>query len=376
MKILRYKYKGPTKEDWNFDELEFNRVNLFVGDTATGKTRLLNTIFNLGVMAVRENQNILAGKFDVTFEIDNKEYHWIIESCRNDENESELSFESLNIKKGDSYEEIIHRENLDFVFNGTHIPKMSTKKTSIVLLQNEELINPIFNDFGKIVTRKFSEDTLAVEREIGLVLWNMKQIEQFQNLENVFKGNIRLNQKLFILKKYHNEIFREISDWYKRIFPFVDEVDVKNITDIEEISEDNSIAPAFCIKEKKGDKWIFIPDFSSGMLKILLLLVDVMIIPNGGISIIDEYENSLGINSIGFLPSLIYELEKDNQFFISSHHPYIINEIPIENWYIFHRENMNVSILHGQKVIERYGKSNQSAFIKLINDDFYSQGIG
>ena len=376
MRIVRYKYKNPTGEGWEFQELEFKRVNLFVGDTATGKTRLLNTIFSLGKMAVRDNENVLVCDYDVDFEIGKNKYRWQIKVCPNDDNIPEIEFEKLTMDSQEGEIEIFKRESYEFIFNNNFMPKMSRRKTGIALLQNEEIINPIYLDFSKILSRKFSEGTLAKEREVSLLLLNSKQIGKVTDIENIFSSNSNLNQKLFLIKKYHPEVFREISEWYINIFPFIKDVDVKNIADSDQIIEENSIAPAFCIKEKGSNNWIFIPEFSSGMLKILIMLVDIILLPKGGISIIDEYENSLGINSIGFLPSLIYDLEKDNQFFISSHHPYIINEIPISNWYVFHRENMKVKILYGDSLLERYGRSNQSAFTKLINDDYFTEGIG
>ena len=43
MRIIRYKCSGRGGDNWKFSEIEFSSLNLLVGDTATGKTRLLNT---------------------------------------------------------------------------------------------------------------------------------------------------------------------------------------------------------------------------------------------------------------------------------------------------------------------------------------------
>ena len=48
MKILEYHCQDLDGQRWDFDRVKFGNINLLVGDTATGKTRLLNTIFNLG----------------------------------------------------------------------------------------------------------------------------------------------------------------------------------------------------------------------------------------------------------------------------------------------------------------------------------------
>ena len=45
MKILTYEFLGSN---WKFNKIHLQNINLIVGDSGAGKTRLLNTIFNLG----------------------------------------------------------------------------------------------------------------------------------------------------------------------------------------------------------------------------------------------------------------------------------------------------------------------------------------
>ena len=48
MRILKYHCHVEGENGWDFPEVQFGRINLLVGNTGTGKTRFLNTIFNLG----------------------------------------------------------------------------------------------------------------------------------------------------------------------------------------------------------------------------------------------------------------------------------------------------------------------------------------
>ncbi|MCG2820718.1 MAG: CpaF/VirB11 family protein, partial [Candidatus Atribacteria bacterium] len=52
MHILKYDYHGPENEAWEFSTPSLRKINLIVGDTGTGKTRFLNTIFNFGKSVV------------------------------------------------------------------------------------------------------------------------------------------------------------------------------------------------------------------------------------------------------------------------------------------------------------------------------------
>lgn len=135
------------------------------------------------------------------------------------------------------------------------------------------------------------------------------------------------------------------------------------------------MVPAFCIKEKRVDDWIPMREWASGMKKVLLILTDVFTMADGAIYLIDEYENSLGINAIDFFPAFLTQVEKEIQFIITSHHPYIINDIPPEHWLIFNRRGSQVKIRYGKENAELFGRLKQERFIQLINDPFYKEGV-
>ncbi len=47
MKILEYEFKDVGEPNWTINKIIFTQLNLLVGLTASGKTRILNTIYNL-----------------------------------------------------------------------------------------------------------------------------------------------------------------------------------------------------------------------------------------------------------------------------------------------------------------------------------------
>ena len=72
MKIISYESDaGPN--DLHFSKIYFSQLNLIVGDSGSGKTRLLNTIFNSGVMVVQRGKLFL-GSWDITLEHQNQLY--------------------------------------------------------------------------------------------------------------------------------------------------------------------------------------------------------------------------------------------------------------------------------------------------------------
>jgi len=155
----------------------------------------------------------------------------------------------------------------------------------------------------------------------------------------------KVQEKLINHLKQHNQILNIINDIQRVLF-----------------------------REKNVHPNLGLHDLSSGIKKVLLIITDVISMTGDSIYLLDEYENSLGLNAIDFLPSFLNECGHDNQFVVTTHHPYLINNMPTENWKIFHREGSKVSIKCGAEMSEKYKHSKQDAFIQLINDPFYSEG--
>jgi len=376
MKILEYYYKDVEEPGWEFEKVNFGSINLLVGDTATGKSRFLNTIFNLGRFVVfKEFKN---GIWDLCFEHNGANYRWKLETEKEiDKNKLGVITKEALYKKKDGTEEIIVERNKEtFTFSNNQLPKLSPRETSISLLQEEDKLRDPFDGFSVIQRRLFNKDALQVTTNLQAISVSViETVKKKKDLRELFGAEYNLSINLFLLSNYFAETYEKIMAYYQKVFPFIQETKVIDFTELHPNIPIGGNIPVFVIREKGSKKWIPITEFSSGMQKVLLILTDIYIIPKGGVYIIEEYENSLGVTAIDFFPEFVLELEKDVQFFITSHHPYVINGIPPDRWYIFHRKGMNVSIRHGEEIKEKYSKSKQQAFIQLINDPFYSKGV-
>jgi len=374
MKIIEYQYRNIDEKGWDYSKIRLGNINLLVGDTATGKSRFLNTIFNLCRFVV--SKEFRHGQWEFNFEQSGINYTWHLKTGVNNAGNRIIKKDILYRHDGTNLISIVNRNDKEFIFDGNKIPKLSLEETSISLLKEEDLIKPLYEGFSLIKRRLFHADALSKVSELQSVpIGLITDLEKQRNLNKLFLTELNLSPTLYILHKCFNDIYNSIIYQYKQFFPFIKDT---RITDFSKINPDIALpglTPIFSIKEEGLNKWINIDQMSSGMQKILLILTDIFIIPEGGVYLIDEYENSLGISAIDFFPKFILNLEKEVQFFITSHHPYIINEIPLKDWYIFHRDGMNVKIMYGTEVSERYGKSKQKAFIQLINDPFFARKI-
>lgn len=354
MKIIKYEYYQES--DLSYSPIELSNVNLVVGISGAGKSRFINTLFNLALFASQERIiDLRSGNWDITFSENNHEYRWLV-SIQNGIVEREELFQFINGIKLN----LLTREKDNITYKNNQLVKLRQEKLSTLLLNEDELIE-VKKGFSSFYQRKFSEQSLHEAMELGFLdPTKLNNKPYFNDTSELFTKNINL--RLYFLKKYFDLDFEFVKNNFREVFPFISDLD---------IAEENPMLPQPYVKEKGIQKPIYITELSSGMKKILLFLTDIATMKKSSVYLIDEYENSLGINAINFLPDLLYEKSEDIQFIITSHHPYLINNVPIENWLVFNRKGLKVNIIQGQKALERYGKSKQDAFIKLINDPYF-----
>ena len=264
-----------------------------------------------------------------------------------------------------------------FYFKGSPIPKLSQNHSAIQLLKEEETIKPIFEGFGRIAKRYFSGDDLKKQARDEIIDTKTKELLDKAKNKKTLLFRFAIGNKLNLLQEYYPENFKRVCDAFKNVFPFVEScaITTKDRTaETLNVMADLKIK-IFAVKEKGGKEWISYDQLSSGMQKVILFLADIETLPAGSIYLIDEYENSLGVNAIDFLPDYIATVNYDIQFFITSHHPYIINNFEPKDWFIFHRKGKKVSIKYGAENAKKFSKSKQEAFTQLLNDPFYAEGI-
>ena len=202
-----------------------------------------------------------------------------------------------------------------------------------------------------------------------------EELGKKKSLDLMTKYQLPVSLKLFFLKKYFNPLYVEICSFYKSIFPVIEHCEILDASILDKHLPLTGRVPVFTIKEKHVKSPIPLQELSAGMQKVLLIMTDIIALPPNSLYLIDEYENSLGINAIDFLPSFLADHGLDKQFVITTHHPYLINNMPIDNWQVFHRKGSNVTIKNGSEYVERFGQSKQKAFVQLINDPFFSEGL-
>ncbi len=207
------------------------------------------------------------------------------------------------------------------------MPKLSSFQSLIYILKEEAIIKSVYDALKKII---FRDNTSS---EIGFKLSDkpLSAIKgKYKIIKEIRESELDIRLKLYLCYENEKDVFEEIKNHYLSIFPNVEDIKIEPIEDKNTPVFLIDRLPFIQIKERGVEKWIKENKISSGMLKSLLHISELYLLSEGSVILIDEFENSLGVNCIDFLTDdLIHENSKI-QFIATSHHPYVINNIPYE----------------------------------------------
>lgn len=378
MRIKRLEYHDHAR-GWKLEPVEFSNLNLLVGVSGAGKTQILNAILNLRKIANGESLNGI--EWDVRFSAtDDQEYHW-----QGKYETKEKTFNVLKVNKKDfiilseklflNKDRLVDRDQVNIQFQGKTTPKLSPFQSIIEILDQEDAIAPVKDNFKNIIANdssvtspyanvllKISFSTLPEAHMIRQKIEESKATKSF-SLQTITEENITIDEKLSLIYLYVPEEFSKIKDYFVDIFPQIEDIRIESFqykTPGRGINEVSIIQ----IKEKGVSNWISEEDISAGMYKTLMYIADIYLSPKGSVILIDEFENGLGVNCIDAVTDILTE-RQDLQFIITSHHPYIINNIPMDCWKIVARKGGVVTVKSAEDL--HLGRSKHQAYLQLIN---------
>jgi predicted ATPase len=200
-----------------------------------------------------------------------------------------------------------------------------------------------------------------------------KLAKKYNTIAKIQEGNLETSLKLFLIAKIDKKLFNIIKERFIAIFPQVTDLKVAPL-EVRDVDMPDFFKeyPFLQIKEAGVDKWIQQNRISSGMYRTLMHISELYLCSEGTVFLIDEFENSLGINCIDELTNDMLKSKRKLQFILTSHHPYIINNIHFDNWKLVTR---NAGVVRTHNASEfNLGKSKHDAFMQLMQLEAYQTG--
>ncbi|GBL14315.1 hypothetical protein MTo_01613 [Microcystis aeruginosa NIES-1211] len=388
MKLLRLSYQDLAS-GLSIDSCEvFPDLNLLVGISGAGKTSILKAISNLKRIANGESINGV--KWDVELLTnDHVRYHWLGEfEVRKARSLIKIEEDEVNSNDGENkvsiiretllkdQEVLIERNQEVIEFKNSKTPKLASYLSCIELFNQEEDVFPVRQEFNKMVFNplKFNISSSTLDKIL--------RDYEYTSLSELQSSQLPISDKLLITYKKYPDTFEIIKRKFLDIFPQVEDLKIEFLEPLKLGELFFSLTPIFLledlpriqIKEKNSHVWIVEPNISSGMIKSLMFLAMIELSPDGSVILIDEFENSLGVNCLDTLTEDLLVNYRDLQFIITSHHPYIINNISPAYWKIVTRKGGVIQVHNAADF--HISKTRQKAFIDLINVlEEFPQGI-
>ena len=175
----------------------------------------------------------------------------------------------------------------------------------------------------------------------------------------------QFRQSNLLIKSYLRATKEQISEILSIFQSIFDSVE-----DIKLINRKQAALELFF--KEKGQDYLEIYKMSDGMLKPLYNLTEFVLSEPGTLLLIDEFENGLGLNCMG--PLLEEVIGRDDlQLILSSHHPYVINNIPSQFWRIITRQQGMIQVHTDEEF--GIGQTKYDAFFELINRLEFEGGV-
>ncbi len=368
---------------WKLTPTEFYPdMTLLVGGSGVGKTEILRAIRTLQSIARRGDDlpSAWGVAWRIQFTTSGNRYQWegeyenrpkeedqpgtgigvLLGLTSDDELSSGPKIVMERLRVGE--EVIIERDSDTIYFQQKPTPKLSPFKSALSLLKEEERIKPVIKGFGHIA---YLDQTA---RQTGEVIHRFDALcKRFQTVDAIRESDLPTYIKLAILFENDKGSFLEIVSQFREVFPLVEEVRFDRIF-VGPFAD----VPDLRIKEAGSESWIPERHLSSGMFRTLMHLASVALWPDESVILIDEFENSLGINCLDDITGDMMGHRHRLQFIVTSHHPYIINNIPQNHWKVVTRKGSEVRTIGAAEA--GIGKSRHEAFIQLMNSPLYLDG--
>lgn len=382
MKINAFRYRDQAL-GWYLEPVKFQDFTLLIGASGVGKTRILDSLSMLKEVANGASARGISWSLDFhtsdgahyewkgVFEnegVDTQLYRGVSSETIAEKDKPRIQMEHVKRNGKD----VVKRTNNKIFFDDKRTPKLSQQESILKLLKEEELIAPAYNGFKNILFNRYPiYQTLGVPFNI----FDLQGLQsKYQKLEQIRNSDEDLKTKLYLVFKNERDIFKRIKDHFVDFFPQVEDIKVEPIESDGDIPSIIKERPFIQIKEKGVEQWIYQSRISSGMFRTLMHICELYLAPEGTVILIDEFENSLGVNCIDQLTDELLSAGRGLQYIVTSHHPYIINNIDFKHWKLVTRFAHVVRTLEPEAL--NLGKSKHDAFIQLINLEQYKNGIG
>ncbi|MDR2692316.1 MAG: ATP-binding protein [Dysgonamonadaceae bacterium] len=360
-KIEYSEYEGESNA-WKFREVTLEKVNLLVGQNATGKTRTITVISWLAnMLAGLQPQLLNSGNYTVEFSDNNDIYQYFLKIKQHKVLSEKLIFNGdIKVERNaDGTGELF----AEAVGSGQMIQFKISENQLIVFSKRDAVQHPYLE---KLFEWANGVRLYAFGTPLG------KDVGFFTNDINQLPVNPRDTNgvaALFVkgIQDFGKGFRDDIIELMGKIGYNIEKIDVAPNPIVGLIPTGLPLQMIYIV-EKSGTAMIFQMEMSQGMFRALSLLIQITynIRKKSSTTIlVDDIGEGLDFErSSGIIKVIVDTAEKDSeiQFVMSTNDRFVMNGVPLKYWQLIKRKG-------GECVIYNYGNS------KDIFDEFEFTGL-
>ncbi|MBF0164104.1 MAG: AAA family ATPase [Magnetococcales bacterium] len=354
MTIVSLEFEDRAR-GWKLRPTNFGPFNLLVGPSGAGKTSVLRALRRVCEAGTRNLYSTYNCVWSLGVLTDSNNYLWNASTNNN------AIINELILTDNEIFIERIP-ENDILIVNKIKIPlQLKTSESIINILEKHLPVQSINNALRSLILSEIINPNKPINEKDFEYLTDLDELRQNTSLPLATRG--------YLLQRDHADIFQSIIRSFTEIFETVSDVQF-----IHFVIQDEQFLALPSIKD--NGKNIDEAHISSGMLRVLSILLELALAPKGAVILIDEIENSLGVNCLPQIIDAMLERSNEVQFIITSHHPYVINNIPYEYWRLVRRKGGEVWLQDAKDIPALANLSSHDRFLLLINSPEFEESMG
>jgi len=384
LKKISYKNNNKNSNNWSYDDLHLNNIDLVVGYNSTGKTRVLKSINYLAdLISGNKRPRSTSESFDATFfDVDTIYiYHLILKDGIVLEEYLKIN-DDIKLQRNNTEEGFVFSEKLqaklEFSIPSNELALIIKRDKiqhpfleRLISWGNKTVFYPFGSNLGKgtIVTLDSIENTET--------FFNSEHLEK-EPLKNV---NIVVSHYTLGYKR-HKEFFKNsILKNMKRLDYNLSDIGVEPLSDLKLPKNiQNRIPLGIYVKETDLSKKTFQHEMSQGMFRALSLIIQTTLCileKQSELFIIDDIGEGLDNTRASNLIKILIESAKDSkiQLLMSTNDRYIMNNVPLEYWQVIKREHGNCNFYNyknSKEIFDTFTYTGLSNFDFLATEFYLS----
>ncbi|HEY9702782.1 MAG TPA: ATP-binding protein, partial [Allocoleopsis sp.] len=368
-------------DEWVVEECKFNQINLIVGKNASGKSRIVKSIYLLSQLLTENGSlkpNSRKDKWHLYFDLDNSEIktEYILELNKGLVIKEKLIIGNQTLlERAELGEGNIWAEGLK-----TNI-RFQTPQTELAVIKRRDNIQHPFleNIYQWSTSLRFYEFGTQLGKNIIShipptieLLKNQTDFKDYDHVVGIFAIGTKEIGKDFI-----NTIIDDMNRIGYNISALGIKVPFSLNSDFSLSDNQNNLPQFLYVKENDLNSITEQSQMSQGMFRTLSLFIQInycLLASQPSCIIIDDIGEGLDYQRSSSLISLLIEKAKTGlvQLIMTSNDQFIMNGVPLEYWSVIERKSGSAKLHNKFNTQEKF---EQFQFIGLNNFDFFTSGF-